>query len=38
MSVMYHHMEDILQETKMPLKFSNQGFIGVPYSKIVLNE
>ena len=26
---------DILQETKQPIKFSNQVFIGLPYSNIV---
>ena len=31
------HMEDILQETKQPIKFSNQVFISLPYSKIVLS-
>ena len=30
-------MEDILQETKQPIKFSNQVFISLPYSKIVLS-
>ena len=34
---MHHHMEDILQETKQPIKFSNKVFIGLPYSKIVLS-
>ena len=34
---MHHHMEDFLQETEQPIKFSNQGFIGLPYLKIVLN-
>ena len=33
MSVMHYHMEDILKETK----FSNQVFIGLPFSRIVLN-
>ena len=37
MSVMHHHIKDILQETKLPIKFSNKGFIGLPYSKTVLN-
>ena len=37
MNVMYHHIENILQETKQPIKFSNQVFIGLPYSKIVLS-
>ena len=36
--IMHHHIEDILQETKQPIKFSNQVFIGLPYSKIVLSE
>ena len=34
---MHHHMEDTLQETEQPRKFSNQVFIGIPYSKTVLN-
>ena len=37
MNVMHHHLEDISQETKQPIKFSNKVFIGLPYSKIVLN-
>ena len=37
MNVMHNHMEDILQEIKQPIKFSNHVFIGLPYSKIVLN-
>ena len=37
MNVMHHHMEDILQETKQPIKFSNYLFIGLPFSKIVLS-
>ena len=35
--VMRHHMEDTFQETELPKKFSNQAFIGLPYSKTVLN-
>ena len=34
---MHHHMEDTLQETRQLRKFSNQDFIGLLYSKIVLN-
>ena len=34
---MHPHMEDILQETRQPRKFSNQDFISLLYSKIVLN-
>ena len=34
---MDHHMEDTLQETKQPRKFSNQDFVGPLYSKTVLN-
>ena len=34
---MHHHMEDTLQETEQPRKFSNQVFIGLLYSKTVLN-
>ena len=33
----FHHMEDTLQETRQPRKFSNHDFIGLLYSKIVLN-
>ena len=36
-SVMYRHMEDTLQETKEPRKFSNQVFTGLLYSETVLN-
>ena len=36
-NVMHHHMEETLQETKQPRKFSNQVFIGLPYSETVLN-
>ena len=34
---MHHHMEDTLQETRQARKFSNKDFIGLLYSKIVLN-
>ena len=34
---MHHLMEDTLQETEQPIKFSNQVFIGLLYSKTVLN-
>ena len=37
MNVMHHHMEDTLQETKHPTKFSKQNFIGLPFSRIVLH-
>ena len=30
-------MEDTLQEKEQPIKFSNQVFIGLLYSEIVLN-
>ena len=36
-SVMHHHTEGTLQETKQPKKFSNQVFIGLLYSETVLN-
>ena len=36
-NAMHHHMEDILQETKQSIKFSNQIFIGLLYSRIFLN-
>ena len=35
--VMHHLMEDTLQETKQPTKFSNQVFIGLQFSRIILN-
>ena len=38
MSVIHHHIKEILQETKLPIKFSYKGFIGLPYSKIVLKK
>ena len=34
---MHHNMEDTLQEIRQPRKFSNQDFIGLLYSKTVLN-
>ena len=37
MNVKHHHMEDTLQETKQPTKFSNQVFIGLLFSKNILN-
>ena len=36
-NVMHHHMKDTLQEKEQPRKFSNQVFIGLLYSKTVLN-
>ena len=36
-NVMHHHMEDTLQETELPRKFSNQAFISLPYLETVLN-
>ena len=36
-NAIHHHMEDILQETKQPRKFSSQVFISQLYSKTVLN-
>ena len=36
-NAMHHHMEDTLQETKQPKKFSKQVFIGQLYSNTVLN-
>ena len=36
-NVMHLHMEDTLQETRQPRKFSNQDFIGLLYSKTILN-
>ena len=36
-NVIHHHMEDTLQETEQPKKFSSQVFIGQLYSKTVLN-
>ena len=34
---MHYHMKDTLQETEQPRKFSYQVFIGLLYSKTVLN-
>ena len=34
---MHHPMEDTLQDTKQPTKFSNQVSIGLLFSRIVLN-
>ena len=34
---MHHHMENILQEIEQLIKFSNQVFIGLLYSRSVLN-
>ena len=36
-NVMHHPMEDTFQGTKQPTKFSNQVFIGLLFSRIVLN-
>ena len=36
-NVMHHHMEDTLQEKQQPRKFSNKVFIGLLYSKVVMN-
>ena len=36
-NVMHHHMEDTLQEIKIPRKFCNKVFIGLPYLKTVLS-
>ena len=36
-NVMHHHMDDTLQMKEQPRKFSNQVFIGLLYSKTVLN-
>ena len=36
-NVMHHLMEDTLQEIKQPTKFSNQVFIGLQLSRIVMN-
>ena len=36
-NVMHHHMEDTLQETEHPRKFSSQDFISQPYSETVLS-
>ena len=34
---MHRHIEDTLQKTEQPRNFSNQVFIGLLYSKTVLN-
>ena len=34
---MRHHMEDILQGTKQPTKFSSRDFIRLLFSRTVLN-
>ena len=36
-NVMHHHMEDTLEETEQPKKFSNKAFISLPYSETMLN-
>ena len=36
-NVMHQHMEDTLEEKEQLIKFSNQVFIGLLYSKTVLN-
>ena len=36
-NVIHHHMEDTLQETEQPRKFSSQVFIGQLYSKTIMN-
>ena len=36
-SVMHHHMEDTLQETEQPRKFSNQVFTSILYLETILN-
>ena len=36
-NVMHHHMEDTFPKREHPIKFSNQVFIGLLYSKTVLN-
>ena len=35
-NVMHHYMEDILQETKQPIKFSSLDFIGLLFSRTIL--
>ena len=34
---MHHHMEETLQEKEQLIKFSNQVFIGLLYSKTALS-
>ena len=36
-NVMHHHIEGTLQDTEQPIKFSNQVFTSLFYSKTVLN-
>ena len=36
-NVMHHHMEHILQEIKQPTKFSSLVFIGLLFSRTILN-
>ena len=36
-NVMHHHMDDTLQDKEQLRKFSNQVFIGLLYSKTILN-
>ena len=36
-NVRHYLIEDTSQETKQPTKFSNQVFIGLLFSRIVLN-
>ena len=36
-NVMHHHMENALQETEQPKKFSNQVFTSLRYLETVLN-
>ena len=36
-NVMHHHMEDNLKKIEQPIKFSNQVFISLLYSKTILN-
>ena len=36
-NVMHHHMANILQEIKQPIKFSNRVFISLLYANTILN-
>ena len=36
-NVMHHHMDDTLQETGQPRKFSNQESTSLLYSETILN-
>ena len=36
-NVMHHHMENTLQEKEQHIKFFNKVFIGLLYSKTVMN-